>query len=131
MGPCRPFVARDLAQRLHNQTNRVSVANCGWHIVVSIERYRCTPKDLKGRLGSEAILTRRSLTPSVTATVVQPLSVREPGVFLFGLDQDRDVGIGVFPEFQEVLIGGAGFGHVIGNHIGAGETESGHGVKDI
>ncbi len=31
------------------------------------------------------------------------------GVFGFGLFEDGDVGVGVFPEGEEVLVGGAGF----------------------
>src|SRR5215831_20908496 len=41
-------------------------------------------------------------------------SIRNPllqlRVFCFGLLQDRDVGIGVFPESEEILIRGAGLG---------------------
>jgi hypothetical protein len=33
-------------------------------------------------------------------------------VFRLGLLQDGDVGVGVFPEREEILIGGAGFGCV-------------------
>jgi len=33
-------------------------------------------------------------------------------VFRFGFLQDRDVRVGVFPEREEILIGGAGFGGV-------------------
>ena len=31
-------------------------------------------------------------------------------VFRLGLLQDRDVGVGVFPEREEILVGGAGLG---------------------
>src|ERR1017187_844373 len=30
----------------------------------------------------------------------------QPGVFRFSLDEDRDVGVGVFPEAEEILVGG-------------------------
>jgi hypothetical protein len=33
-------------------------------------------------------------------------------VFRLGILQDGDVGVGVFPEREEILIGGAGFGRV-------------------
>ena len=34
----------------------------------------------------------------------------------------RDVGVGVFPEGQEILVGSSGFGCVALQHVGAGET---------
>jgi hypothetical protein len=43
------------------------------------------------------------------------------GVFDFGLFEDGNVGIGVFPEGEEILIRGAGFGGVALQHIGASE----------
>jgi hypothetical protein len=49
----------------------------------------------------------------------------EFGVFGFGLGEDGDVGGGVFPDGEEVLVGGAGFGGVAGEGVGAGETELG------
>ena len=39
--------------------------------------------------------------------IFMPLS--QPGVLGFGLLVDGDVGIGVFPEGEEILIRGAGF----------------------
>ena len=42
-----------------------------------------------------------------------------------GLLQDGDVGVGVLPECEEVLIGRAGLGSVSLQHIGAGEAEMG------
>ena len=36
----------------------------------------------------------------------------QPRVFRLGLLQDGDVGVGVFPEREEILIGGFGFGSV-------------------
>ena len=35
-------------------------------------------------------------------------SLVEFGVFGFGLEEDGDVGVGVFPGSEEILIGGAG-----------------------
>lgn len=34
-----------------------------------------------------------------------------------------DVGVGVFPEVEEILVGGLGFGGVAGEGVGAGGTE--------
>jgi hypothetical protein len=41
----------------------------------------------------------------------------------FGFLQDGDVGVGVLPEGEEVLIGGAGFGGVALHNVGACEAE--------
>jgi hypothetical protein len=40
-----------------------------------------------------------------------------------GLLKDGDVGVGVFPEREEILISGAGFGGVALQGIGASEAE--------
>ena len=40
-----------------------------------------------------------------------------------GLLQDGDVGVGVFPEGEEILIGGFGFGDVALHGIGATEVK--------
>ena len=61
-----------------------------------------------------------------------PRSARRKNLFLLlqlrvlrlGLLQDGDVGIGVFPEGKEILIGGAAFGCVAGDSIGAGKAEA-------
>ena len=34
----------------------------------------------------------------------------QPGVFRLGLLKDRDIGVGVFPESEEILVGSLGFG---------------------
>jgi hypothetical protein len=44
-------------------------------------------------------------------------------VLRLGLSEDWDVGIGVFPEGEEVLVFGAGFGGVTLQGISTGETE--------
>jgi hypothetical protein len=41
------------------------------------------------------------------------------------LFEDGDVGIGVFPEREEILIGGTGFDRVALHGIGTGQTEAG------
>ena len=42
-----------------------------------------------------------------------------------GLLQDGDVRVGVFPQREEILIRGAGFGGVAGHRVGAGQAEAG------
>ena len=44
-------------------------------------------------------------------------------VLRLGLLQDGNVGVGVFPEREEILICGSGFGGVALQHVGAGEAE--------
>jgi hypothetical protein len=39
-----------------------------------------------------------------------------------GLREDRDVGVGVFPQREEILIRRAGLSGVAGERIGAGEA---------
>src|SRR2546425_13266408 len=46
-------------------------------------------------------------------------------VFRFGLLQDGDVGVGVFPEREEVLVGGASLSSVAGERVGTGKAEMG------
>jgi len=42
----------------------------------------------------------------------------------FGLLQDGDVGVGVFPEGEEILIGGFRFGRVALQGVGAAKAET-------
>src|SRR5437868_6349016 len=44
-------------------------------------------------------------------------------VLRLGLFQDRDVRVGVFPQRQKILVGGAGFGGVALQGIGAAQLE--------
>ena len=44
--------------------------------------------------------------------------------------EDGDVGVGVFPEGEEILIGGAGFCGVAGESVGAGEFEMSQGADE-
>jgi hypothetical protein len=46
-------------------------------------------------------------------------------VFRLGLLQNGDVWVGVFPQCQEILIGGTGFGCVALQGVGAGEAKVG------
>jgi hypothetical protein len=50
-------------------------------------------------------------------------------VFGFGLEEDRDVGVGVFPRSEEILIGGASFCGVALESAGAGEIQLGDGEE--
>jgi hypothetical protein len=45
------------------------------------------------------------------------------GVFRFRCDQDGDIGVGVFPKREEIIVGGLRFGGVTLLRVGAGETE--------
>jgi hypothetical protein len=61
------------------------------------------------RRGREAVFSAQSSQGVCAPGSHQLLQLRE---FLFGLPENKDVGIGVFPEGEEVLIGGAGFDRV-------------------
>jgi hypothetical protein len=50
-------------------------------------------------------------------------------VFGLGGDEDRDVGIGVLPESEEILISLARFGGIHLQSVGAGKAEAGEGSK--
>jgi len=73
---------------------------------------------------------------------VQPGQRRIPGevfrslqlrVLRFGLFQDWDVGVGIFPEGEEVLVRGSRLSGVTRHHVGSAELEmsqcSGHKVE--
>jgi hypothetical protein len=42
-----------------------------------------------------------------------------------GLLQDRDVGVGVFPQREEIIVGGLRLGGVAGESVGASEAQMG------
>ena len=50
-------------------------------------------------------------------------------ILRFGFFQDGDVGVGVFPDCEEIFVGGAGFSRVALQCIGAGELEMGKGAE--
>src|SRR5678815_4841422 len=59
--------------------------------------------------------TRRRLPP--VSWPAQPFRVpasRQFGVFRLGLREDRDVGVGVFPQSEEILVGGLRLGQISG-----------------
>src|ERR1700730_7393876 len=49
----------------------------------------------------------------------------QPRILGFGSNQDRNIGVGVFPEREEILIRGPGFGGVALQCVGTSETEMG------
>jgi hypothetical protein len=53
--------------------------------------------------------------------ICRPLFLLELCVFRFGSEQNGDVGVGVFPKREKILVGGAGLGLVAGQRIGAGQ----------
>jgi len=63
--------------------------------------------------------TRRIAT-AITKSGRVSLHLRVLG---FGLLQDGDVGVGVFPEGEEILVGGTGFGSVAVHGIGSTDLE--------
>jgi hypothetical protein len=48
------------------------------------------------------------------------------GVFGLGLLQDGNVGVGIFPKREEILIRRLGFGSVALQHVAVGEAEMGY-----
>jgi hypothetical protein len=47
----------------------------------------------------------------------------QPRVLRLGVDEDRDAGLGVLPESEEVLIGRPAFDGITLQDVGASETE--------
>src|SRR5215469_2674952 len=47
------------------------------------------------------------------------------GVLGLGLLQDGDVGVGILPQGEEIIVGGTGFRSIALQRIGAGEPEMG------
>jgi len=46
-------------------------------------------------------------------------------VLRLGFLQDGDVGVGIFPEGEEIFVGGPGLDSVALQEVGAGEAETG------
>ena len=57
-----------------------------------------------------------------------PVSLQLP-VLRLGMLQDGDVGVGVFPEGEEVLILGSGLHRIAGEGVGTGEAETSEGTS--
>jgi hypothetical protein len=77
---------------------------------------------------------RRGIDPEAAAFVARLTSLLPgrsyPSVLLLQLrvlrlsgDEDRNVGVGVFPEREEILIGRLGFGVVALQHVGSADLE--------
>src|SRR5271163_2186123 len=47
----------------------------------------------------------------------------QPRVLRLGLLQDRDIGVGVFPERQKILIRDARLGTISGKRVGSGQAQ--------
>src|SRR5579859_7724460 len=58
-----------------------------------------------------------------------PLCSPKPGVFRFSLLKNRDVGVGVLPQFEEVLERLFGFRRVAGERGGARQTQVGERIE--
>ena len=54
----------------------------------------------------------------------------ELGVLGLGLLEDRDVGVGIFPEGEKILVGGVGFCGVTRESVGAAEFEMSQGADE-
>ena len=59
----------------------------------------------------------------------EPSRLSQLSEFHLRLFQNRDIGVGIFPECKEVLIGGACFGRILLDSIGAGEVEMGQSTR--
>ena len=70
--------------------------------------------NMRGSLAGRSLGSRDPLL-KVRKTLLQLRVLR------LGLLQDGDVGVGVFPEREEVLIFGAGRGGITRHRVGAGE----------
>lgn len=50
----------------------------------------------------------------------------QPRVLRFGFSEEREVGIGVLPELQEVFVGHTGIRLITFKRVGARQSEVGH-----
>src|SRR5215469_16244222 len=87
-------------------------ASLGWHGTYSARARRRSPRSAGGGVGKKYLTT-------------PALSEMQLRVFRLGLLQDGDVGIGVFPEVEEILISSLGFGGIARDGIGAGQLKTG------
>jgi hypothetical protein len=87
--------------------------------------YEGTGEVVIGRVGMAEITSKPAPSESGGCAAQPPVGLWEFGVFGFSLEEDGDVGVGVFPGGEEVLIGGAGFGGVVREDSGAGNAEVG------
>src|SRR5580693_4712587 len=66
------------------------------------------------------LLLRRSNKTSTPAACAHSLKLR---VLCLGFLQDGDVGVGVFPEGEEIFVGGAGVALVAREYVGASKLQ--------
>src|SRR6266853_5012061 len=57
--------------------------------------------------------------------LVNGRALLQSGVLRFGLLKDGDVRVGVFPECEEIMIGGTGLGRVALHRVGASQLDMG------
>jgi hypothetical protein len=62
---------------------------------------------------------------NLTAFAILRCTSLQFGVFRFGLLEHGDVGVGVFPESEEIVVGSAGFGGVALHGVSATELKMG------
>src|SRR4051812_19983455 len=60
-----------------------------------------------------------------STTMPAPFDLLQPGVFRAGLLEDGDVGVGVLPERQKILVGDLGLGGIAGRHERPAELQVG------
>src|SRR5258708_30918303 len=91
-----------------------------WQVVsLRSVAFQCGRCGVSGEKSTPAHLSPKSVAPG------QGKELLQLSVFGLGGDEDGDVGVGVFPESEEILIGGAGFGCITLEHVSAGEGEPG------
>jgi hypothetical protein len=76
--------------------------------------------------GSHCPVTRLIVHPEGRACfLLAPPELMKSRVLRFGLLEDGDVRVGVFPEGEEILVGRTGLGGVAGEGDSAGKTQAG------
>src|SRR5712691_7432948 len=73
--------------------------------------------------------SRRSCKERCARSGLEDAELLQLCVLRLGLLQDGNVGIGVFPESEEVLVSGAALCSVAGEGVGAGEAEMGESAQ--
>ena len=66
---------------------------------------------------------RAGLPCSERGTLAPTSLLREFGVLGFGFFQDGDIRVGIFPQREEILVGGAGAGVVASQSAGAPQLQ--------
>ena len=87
--------------------------------------FRRTVLDAKSADAPKSKGMRHAAPRSVNPCFTRRGGLLQLGVLGFGGDEDGDVGVGVFPEGEEILIGGAGLGGIARESVGTGQAEMG------